>query len=71
MVFVDYASEYSVTSDWPGDGDGGGLVVVVGGALVSGPGESELRSGRARTVGGGARVEVEEVASQQPVGLGM
>ena len=36
MVFVDHAAEYSVTSDGPGDWLGGGPVVVVGCALVSG-----------------------------------
>ena len=36
MVFVDHAAEYSVASDRSGDWDGGWLVVVGGGELVSG-----------------------------------
>jgi hypothetical protein len=36
VVFVDHAAEYSVASDRSGDWDGGWLVVVGGGELVSG-----------------------------------
>ena len=61
VVFVDHASEYSMASDGPGDWGGGGLVVVVGGALGERDRLGELCHDRCCGVGSSAEAGVPSV----------